>query len=259
MAGSMSILVVRLIWTRCQCLGWSGENNRQRRRNGRSAARTQDREEGGPMLPDEMKCRRDLAPRRTRGTMVPARRPVPVPEAGRRCSCGSSPQASTARTSCSARVSIPRRPGASIFRVRGCGRGRGLGPKTTAAGAGPRGDRVVALTDGGGYAEFVAVNAHTACRSPRVSTRSMPPVCPRRNFTVWSNVFSGSRRAEGQANFLVQGGAGGYRFDRRPASAPPSASRVYANRRGRGGLRLRQATRRQGGRSTIAPRTTWRS
>jgi len=70
------------------------------------------------------------------------------------------------------------------------------------------GDRVCALTKGGGYAEFVAIDgAHCLAIPPGVSEVDAAGLCETW-FTVWSNVFHGHEVAEG-ANFLVHGGAGG--------------------------------------------------
>lgn len=70
------------------------------------------------------------------------------------------------------------------------------------------GDRVCALTNGGGYAEFVAVTAGHCLPIPEglveLDAAGLPETC----FTVWSNFFLDRPIAEG-ANFLVHGGAGG--------------------------------------------------
>ena len=41
------------------------------------------------------------------------------------------------------------------------------------------GDRVCALTNGGGYAEYCAVRRRNACRGPAVTTRFAPRPCPK--------------------------------------------------------------------------------
>ncbi|MEO1776713.1 MAG: NAD(P)H-quinone oxidoreductase [Pseudomonadota bacterium] len=70
------------------------------------------------------------------------------------------------------------------------------------------GDAVVALTNGGGYAEYVAVNAgHALARPGGVSEIDAGGLCET-FFTVWSNIFHGHAVPEG-AVFLVHGGAGG--------------------------------------------------
>jgi len=70
------------------------------------------------------------------------------------------------------------------------------------------GDRVCALTNGGGYAEFVAVPATQCLPVPaglsRVEAAALPETC----FTVWSNVFDRAGLQAGES-FLVHGGAGG--------------------------------------------------
>ena len=70
------------------------------------------------------------------------------------------------------------------------------------------GDRVTALTNGGGYAEYVAVHAGHCLPVPDgvelIDAAGLPETC----FTVWSNVFFGHNIPDG-GNFLVHGGAGG--------------------------------------------------
>ena len=70
------------------------------------------------------------------------------------------------------------------------------------------GDRVCALTNGGGYAEYVAVRAdHCLPIPPGVTETDAAGLCET-YFTVWSNVFHDHDVPEG-GNFLVHGGAGG--------------------------------------------------
>ncbi|MBY8976089.1 NAD(P)H-quinone oxidoreductase [Rhodobacteraceae bacterium NNCM2] len=70
------------------------------------------------------------------------------------------------------------------------------------------GDRVCGLTNGGGYAEYVAVNAEHCLPIPDgVSELDAAGLCET-YFTVWSNVFHGYDIPKG-AIFLVHGGAGG--------------------------------------------------
>ncbi|MDJ0637373.1 MAG: NAD(P)H-quinone oxidoreductase [Paracoccaceae bacterium] len=70
------------------------------------------------------------------------------------------------------------------------------------------GDRVTALTNGGGYAEYVAVDARHCLPVPKAVSEVDAAGLPETYFTVWSNVFHGHKVAKG-ANFLVHGGAGG--------------------------------------------------
>jgi len=70
------------------------------------------------------------------------------------------------------------------------------------------GDTVCALTNGGGYAEFVAVNASHCLPVPNGVDIVDAAGLPETYFTVWSNVFFGHPILEG-GNFLVHGGAGG--------------------------------------------------
>lgn len=70
------------------------------------------------------------------------------------------------------------------------------------------GDQVCALTNGGGYAEQVAVLAdHCLTIPPGVDLTNAAGV-PETYFTVWSNIFFGREPRPGEI-FLVQGGAGG--------------------------------------------------
>ncbi len=70
------------------------------------------------------------------------------------------------------------------------------------------GDTLCALTKGGGYAEYVAINADHCLRIPDgVDLIDAAGLCET-FFTVWSNVFFGHDIPE-HANFLVHGGAGG--------------------------------------------------
>lgn len=70
------------------------------------------------------------------------------------------------------------------------------------------GDRVCALTNGGGYAGYVAVRAEHCLPIPAgVSETDAAGLCET-FFTVWSNIFHGQAVAEG-ALLLVHGGGGG--------------------------------------------------
>jgi NADPH2:quinone reductase len=70
------------------------------------------------------------------------------------------------------------------------------------------GDKVCALTKGGGYAQFVAVEAgHVLPVPDGVGLIDAGGLCET-YFTVWSNFFHGHDVAEGSV-FLVHGGAGG--------------------------------------------------
>ena len=70
------------------------------------------------------------------------------------------------------------------------------------------GDRVCALTPGGGYAEYVCAPAAHCLPIPDgwsdIEGASLPETC----FTVWSNVFERARLAAGES-LLVQGGSSG--------------------------------------------------
>ena len=140
-------------------------------------------------------------------TMVPARRPVPVPGPGevllRVVAAGVNGPDLLQRKGV-----YPPPPGASdLPGLEVAGEVVALG-QDDGGGRWTEGDRVVALTDGGGYAEFVAVNAHHCLPVPK----GLDPVdaagLPETYFTVWSNVFLGRDVPKG-TKFLVQGGAGG--------------------------------------------------
>lgn len=70
------------------------------------------------------------------------------------------------------------------------------------------GDKVTALTNGGGYAEYCAVEAQHCLPIPAgISLRDAGSL-PETFFTVWSNVFMGAALKSGET-LLVHGGAGG--------------------------------------------------
>jgi len=70
------------------------------------------------------------------------------------------------------------------------------------------GDRVTALTNGGGYAEFVAVEATHCLPIPEGVDEIDAAGLPETYFTVWSNIFHNHAIPKG-STFLVHGGAGG--------------------------------------------------
>lgn len=70
------------------------------------------------------------------------------------------------------------------------------------------GDQLVALTNGGGYAEYCAVDAQHCLPVPRGLSLIDAAGLPETFFTVWSNVFIGAGLKAGET-FLVHGGAGG--------------------------------------------------
>lgn len=70
------------------------------------------------------------------------------------------------------------------------------------------GDRVCALTNGGGYAEYVAVHAGHCLPVPEGVSLADAAGLPETYFTVWSNVFH-ARDVKAGGNFLVHGGSGG--------------------------------------------------
>ena len=70
------------------------------------------------------------------------------------------------------------------------------------------GDQVTALTNGGGYAEYCAVDASHCLPIPNGVSLVDAAGLPETYFTVWSNVFIGAGLKPGET-FLVHGGAGG--------------------------------------------------
>ena len=69
-------------------------------------------------------------------------------------------------------------------------------------------DRVCALTNGGGYAEYVAVPAGQCLPVPAGLSMEEAAALPETFFTVWANVFDRTRLKPGE-RFLVHGGSGG--------------------------------------------------
>ena len=69
-------------------------------------------------------------------------------------------------------------------------------------------DRVCALTNGGGYAEYVAVPAGQCLPVPAGLSMEEAAALPETFFTVWANVFDRARLKPGE-RFLVHGGSGG--------------------------------------------------
>jgi len=70
------------------------------------------------------------------------------------------------------------------------------------------GDWVCALTNGGGYAEYVAVNANHCLPIPDGVKEQDAAGLPETYFTVWSNIFFNQKIKNGSI-FLVHGGSGG--------------------------------------------------
>ncbi|MGB6102773.1 MAG: NAD(P)H-quinone oxidoreductase [Pusillimonas sp.] len=70
------------------------------------------------------------------------------------------------------------------------------------------GDAVTALTNGGGYAEYCAVDARHCLPIPDGVSIRHAAALPETFFTVWSNIFTQGELAQG-TTFLVHGGAGG--------------------------------------------------
>jgi putative PIG3 family NAD(P)H quinone oxidoreductase len=79
--------------------------------------------------------------------------------------------------------------------------GKGVGAWSVA-------DKVCALTNGGGYAEYVAVPAGQCLPVPAGLSLEEAAALPETFFTVWSNVFERADLKPGEA-FLVHGGSSG--------------------------------------------------
>ena len=71
-----------------------------------------------------------------------------------------------------------------------------------------RGDKVCALANGGGYAEFCAVPETQALPAPKSLSLIEAASLPETFFTVWGNVYDRGRLAPGET-LLVQGGSSG--------------------------------------------------
>ena len=70
------------------------------------------------------------------------------------------------------------------------------------------GDQVCALTSGGGYADFVAVDEGSVLPVPAGLTLTQAAALPETFFTVWHNVIERGALKEGEI-FLVHGGSSG--------------------------------------------------
>ena len=70
------------------------------------------------------------------------------------------------------------------------------------------GDKVCALTNGGGYAEYCAVLADHCLPIPKGLDLRAAASLPETFFTIWSNIFMTAGLSPGEV-FLVHGGAGG--------------------------------------------------
>jgi len=70
------------------------------------------------------------------------------------------------------------------------------------------GDNVTALTNGGGYAEYCAIDATHCLPVPDGYSMVEAASLPETYFTIWSNIFMHAHLAPGEI-YLVHGGAGG--------------------------------------------------
>jgi len=71
-----------------------------------------------------------------------------------------------------------------------------------------RGEKVLALLPGGGYAEYAVADVRTVLPLPRGLTMAEGAGLPETYFTVWSNVFDRCRIEKGES-LLVHGGSSG--------------------------------------------------
>ena len=70
------------------------------------------------------------------------------------------------------------------------------------------GDRVCALTNGGGYAEYCVAPAGQCLRWPRNYAALQAAAVPENYFTVWANIFQMGKLQKGES-MLVHGGTSG--------------------------------------------------
>jgi NADPH:quinone reductase len=102
--------------------------------------------------------------------------------------------------------SYPPPPGASpILGLEVAGEVAAAGPE---AGPWKIGDRVCALTNGGGYAEFCAAPAPQCLPWPTGYDAVRAAALPETAFTVWANLFQAGRLAAGE-KALIHGGTSG--------------------------------------------------
>ena len=92
------------------------------------------------------------------------------------------------------------------------------------------GDRVTALLAGGGYAEYVLVDARHALPIPTGLDFVQAAALPETVFTVWANVFEGGRLQRGET-LLVHGANSGIGVTA-VQMAKASGARVFATARG---------------------------
>jgi NADPH:quinone reductase len=97
------------------------------------------------------------------------------------------------------------------------------------------GDAVTALLPGGGYAEYVAVDARHALPIPRGMDFVHAAALPETTFTVWTNVFEGGRLRKGET-LLVHGANSGIGVTA-IQMAKAAGARVFATARGEGKAR----------------------
>ena len=137
--------------------------------------------------------------------LVPGERPLPVPGAGdiliKVEAAGVNRPDVLQRSG-----AYPAPPGASdLLGLEVSGTVVALGPDTRRYAVG---DRVCALTPGGGYAEYVRTPEPQALPIPSGLTMEQAAALPETFFTVWTNVFDRGGLQAGET-FLVHGGTSG--------------------------------------------------
>lgn len=157
-----------------------------------------------PSVPDEMTAIEIVAPGAP-DMLVPARRPVPIP--GPREVLVKVAAAGVNRPDVMQRQgTYPPPPGASpIPGLEIAGEIVAVGPEVTRHAVG---DRVMALVQGGGYAEYCPAHEANAIRVPGDLALVEAGAMPETFFTVWSNVFDRGGLAPGEW-LLVHGGSSG--------------------------------------------------
>jgi len=155
-------------------------------------------------LPAAMACIEAAAPGGP-DVLRPATRPLPKPAAGEvliRVAAAGVNRAETLQRA----GAYPPPPGATdLLGLEVAGEVAATAPDVTTLKVG---DRVCALTNGGGYAEYCPAPASHCLPIPRGLTLIEAASLPEAAFTVWTNVFDRARLVPGET-FLVHGGSSG--------------------------------------------------
>ncbi|MSO72317.1 MAG: NAD(P)H-quinone oxidoreductase [Rhodospirillaceae bacterium] len=156
------------------------------------------------MTPTSMRCIEIKAPGGPE-QLVPAERPVPVAKSGEVLIAVAA--AGVNRPDVLQRMGLyPAPPGASeVPGLEVAGTVIALGAGVTSPSIG---ERVCALVNGGGYAEYATASSRNCLRFPRGFTAVEAAALPETFFTVWHNVFERGGLKSGEI-FLVHGGTSG--------------------------------------------------